>query len=85
MRMRKFSKLARMSEDKATQRLAARWLRWPLSSPVATATATRGIHPPAVGNQFSVTTPGYLAKSLVLLVTTVTLSETPWAAISLSR
>gem|GEM_PF-3870521 len=36
-------------------------------------------------SQFSVTTPGYLAKSFMLLVTTVMLSAMAWAAISLSR
>ena len=93
MRIRKFSKLARMIEDKALPEASidsatgsALATVAPVIPSVATATAaTRGIHPPAVGNQFSVTTPGYLAKSFVLLVTTVTLSETLWAAISLSR
>lgn len=36
-------------------------------------------------SQFSVTTPGYFAKSLTLLVTTVTVREAAWAAINLSR
>ncbi len=36
-------------------------------------------------SQFSVTAPGYLAKSFMLLVTTVTPRATAWAAINLSR